>query len=322
MDRGIKVLIVEDEPAIARGLAAAIERLDGDFTIAGICRNGEDGLKQILSRDIHLVFADIRMPVMDGLTMIKKAREQNCSAAFVILSGYEQFEYAHSAFSLDVMRYLLKPVNTHELYTLLVHYKETIFKKIFEERRYLQSPHITVLWDSLPSTPDIESLSALCDATLRFWHDQRIGREQMKTDIGYILNLCLQKGVHKPASFPGMETILEAADDSAKLRLLLLDMLEDIFFRKKDGGKKQSLPVVQDLKTYLEKNYTRPIIYKKFYDIFGYHEKYLSVIFKARYGMSPSKYVTHLRMEAAKQMLREHPSMLLRDVCESIGMDD
>ena len=85
-----------------------------------------------------------------------KAREKNSGAAFVILSGYEQFDYARTALSLGVMRYLLKPVNVDELAALLSRYKEDIFKKIFGERSHLQSPQLTVLWDSLPS--------ALCSA--------------------------------------------------------------------------------------------------------------------------------------------------------------
>ena len=63
----IRVLIVEDEPALARGLSLLITKNYTDFEVLGICKNGRDGLHNILKLEPELVFTDITMPVMNGL---------------------------------------------------------------------------------------------------------------------------------------------------------------------------------------------------------------------------------------------------------------
>jgi YesN/AraC family two-component response regulator len=140
----IKVLIIEDEPAIARGLSAAVSRYSPDFDVVGICRNGYEGIAAIIAEKPQMVFTDIRMPVMDGLAMIEQAVKLKADSTFIILSGYEQFEYARTALSLGVKYYLLKPVNVDELYDILVKFKCDFYTKIRRDQiLYLQS----VLYD-------------------------------------------------------------------------------------------------------------------------------------------------------------------------------
>lgn len=82
----MKIIIVEDEPAIARGIAKLLTITYKDIIILDVCLNGSEGMMSILKNQPDLVFTDIRMPVMDGLEMIRQIHEKNFFPQFVILT--------------------------------------------------------------------------------------------------------------------------------------------------------------------------------------------------------------------------------------------
>ena len=135
----IRVLIVEDEPALARGLSLLITKNYTDFEVLGICKNGRDGLHNILKLEPELVFTDITMPVMNGLDMIEEVQKAHFHTRFVILTGYADFEYARKAIHLGVSDYLLKPIVPKTLEDILHSCLEQQNAKIhLLQKEYLQ----------------------------------------------------------------------------------------------------------------------------------------------------------------------------------------
>ena len=118
----VKVLLADDEPFITKGLQMLIDWEAEGCEIAAICDNGAEALKVIESKEIDLAIVDIRMPEMNGLDLIKNAKERYPDLSFVILSGYNDFEYAQKALRLGVTDYLLKPVKVSQLYEMLGEY--------------------------------------------------------------------------------------------------------------------------------------------------------------------------------------------------------
>lgn len=110
----IRVLIAEDEEFIRKGLVHTMDWLIMDCLVVGEAENGEEGYEKILQLKPDLVLTDIRMPKMDGIAMVEKAKK---SVRFhsILLTSYAEFEYAKKAISLDVSSYLLKPVSEKEL---------------------------------------------------------------------------------------------------------------------------------------------------------------------------------------------------------------
>ena len=95
---GLKTLIVvEDEFRIRDGLSRLIQRLNMGVKVIGEAENGLEGLKMIQDLQPDIVITDIRMPKIEGLEMIRKAREMNMDCTFIILSGYAEFSYAQTA---------------------------------------------------------------------------------------------------------------------------------------------------------------------------------------------------------------------------------
>jgi two-component system response regulator YesN len=109
------VLVVEDEALIANNIAKKIQQLNPSFEVVGITSNGLEGLKFTEDYLPNVIFTDIRMPEMDGLQLAKQVHEKYPFILFVIISGYNDFEYAKEAMRYEVSNYLLKPVNYDEL---------------------------------------------------------------------------------------------------------------------------------------------------------------------------------------------------------------
>ena len=109
-----KVIIVEDENIIRKGLVYSVPWTDLNCTVVGEASNGVEGVELISEKNPEIVILDINMPVMDGLEMLEKTYEHyNYSA--IILSGYSDFEYAQRAIHYGVKGYLLKPLQMDEL---------------------------------------------------------------------------------------------------------------------------------------------------------------------------------------------------------------
>lgn len=128
----LKVLLVDDEPYILQGLSVLIDWAKEGFEIIGKAGSAREALEAVRREQPDLVLADIRMPQMSGLDLLKEVRGEGIShASFVMMSGYSDFEYARTALKCGCMDYLLKPISCEEL----VHMLGRVKAQKEEERR-------------------------------------------------------------------------------------------------------------------------------------------------------------------------------------------
>ena len=113
------IMLVEDEVLLRQSLARHIEALDSGYKVVCQVPDGCAALEALKSEDIHLIITDIRMPVMDGLTLAKNVHERYPHILTIVLSGYADFEYAQEALRQGVFDYLLKPVSRENLESAL-----------------------------------------------------------------------------------------------------------------------------------------------------------------------------------------------------------
>lgn len=123
------VLVVDDESLIAKNVKRSIERENPNFEVIGICNSGLEALDFIKDNPPQIVFTDIRMPEMDGLELVKNIATDYPYITCVIVSGYNDFEYAKSAMENNVRHYILKPVNRDELSKCLSSLETSIMSK-------------------------------------------------------------------------------------------------------------------------------------------------------------------------------------------------
>ncbi|AWV31568.1 response regulator [Paenibacillus sp. FSL H7-0716] len=117
-----KLLIIDDEKNIRYGLKTMIEREFPSVYTITMASNGAEGFEIFKTEGADIIITDIRMPVMDGITLleqISKVTSGEKSPAVLILSGYDDFEYAKSAIRYRVKDYLLKPIRRDELFEIL-----------------------------------------------------------------------------------------------------------------------------------------------------------------------------------------------------------
>lgn len=110
----LRILIVEDEDIIRKGMMFTIDWLGMNCVVAGEAANGKEGLEKILECRPDVVIADIYMPYLDGIEMIKQASE-TVRFKSILLTSYADFEYARRAIDARVSEFLLKPVDEKEL---------------------------------------------------------------------------------------------------------------------------------------------------------------------------------------------------------------
>lgn len=216
-----KVVVVEDEELVRRGIVMAVDWESVDCAVAGEASNGQDGLAVIRRVKPEVIVTDVKMPLMDGLEMVRRLREEGNDAIVIFLTAYSDFVYAQTAVKLGVSDYLLKPFRDGEL--------EEAVRRLLE-----RAP-------AVPAASGADSKKSKYVAMAVEYMERNYGREDMS-----------------------LGTVAE----------------------------------------YL-----------------GLSEGYLSQIFKRETGVTPNSYLTRVRMNAAKELLRDCRSKVYQ-VAEQVGYRD
>lgn len=124
-----QVMLIDDEPIIRQGMRYVIDWESQGFKIIGDYGQATEGLEAIVTKQPDLVFVDIKMPRLSGIDLVKQAQQAGFEGAFVILSGYSNFDYAKASIKLGVHAYLLKPIDEDELIGCLRDVKQSIEEK-------------------------------------------------------------------------------------------------------------------------------------------------------------------------------------------------
>ncbi|MCI9587214.1 MAG: response regulator [Oscillospiraceae bacterium] len=111
----LKVLVVEDEEMIRRGIVLAVDWAALDCVVVGEAANGLEALKAVERLRPSLIITDLKMPQMDGLEMLRRLREQGNNVYVIILTAYDSFTYAQSALRLGAVDFLVKPFHDGDL---------------------------------------------------------------------------------------------------------------------------------------------------------------------------------------------------------------
>lgn len=126
MTTEIRIVVAEDEHLIRSNLVNKIEKLDPVLKVVHTAADGRDALAYIEQSPVDLLVTDIRMPIMDGLELIKAVHLQHPHVRKILTTGYADFEYARQAVRYGASDYLLKPIKAAELKQALVKARTSI----------------------------------------------------------------------------------------------------------------------------------------------------------------------------------------------------
>lgn len=128
----IRVLIADDEETIREGIRHQLVESGLNLEIAGLAENGEMALEMVEQYHPEIILLDINMPKKSGLEILEEIIRLDPLAKILIISGYDEFEYARKALSLGVFDYLLKPVNIATLKTTVARAIEQYEQRLWE----------------------------------------------------------------------------------------------------------------------------------------------------------------------------------------------
>ncbi|WP_068498481.1 response regulator [Paenibacillus kribbensis] len=126
-----RVLIADDEPIIREGIRDCVDWTALGMEVADEAEDGEEALELAVRLDIDILLVDMNMPIMDGIELIRRLREERPECRCLIISGHDEFAYAQEAVRLGVEDYILKPVDAEQLHAAL----SRLSQRLGEERK-------------------------------------------------------------------------------------------------------------------------------------------------------------------------------------------
>lgn len=234
----IKVVIIDDEPVIVKNIQVSIQSANKDFQVIGSATDGKTGLELVCKLKPDLVFADICMPIMNGLELVECLRERENQVPVVILSGYKEFEYAKRAMQLGVIDYLVKPLNPMTLEKFLLQLKTKLLSVIHEKKQLIleQTIHLNVNTEEMETCFEEDEelyLIKICIGAFNFFRNNQFGSLPSNLQLLSIRTLC-EKVLQNKVEFWVLngkydnERIIVVRDDADKVDSLMSRLYESI----------------------------------------------------------------------------------------------
>lgn len=156
-----KVLIVDDNIIIRKSIIARVNWNEIDMEIVGEASNGKEAYDLICNNKIDIVITDIKMPEIDGLSLIEKTKPKFPNLQYIIISSFDDFKYTKKAILYKVVTYILKPVNNHELLTALNTSKQNIIQLKEQSTQKI----------NMKFTRELQEFNQLNNSVLTYLHD-------------------------------------------------------------------------------------------------------------------------------------------------------
>ncbi len=154
MDNLYRVMVVDDEPIVREAIASLIAWEKHQIAIVKTAAHAVEALEYLREHDVELMLVDVRLPVMDGLELIRQVRQLKRNIEFIVISGYSDFTYAQQAVRLDVRDYILKPVDETSLLSAIKAARDA-----WDQKRFTQSVQRIGLDVPLPESTALQAHS-------------------------------------------------------------------------------------------------------------------------------------------------------------------
>ncbi len=315
----MRVLIVEDEPVIQKGLVKMVQRYPVSFTAIYTADDGEAALETIPKLEPHLVLTDLRMKRMDGLDLCERIHRDYSHVQVAVISGYNDFQYAQRAMAYGVKRYLLKPVLQQDVHDMLRELISGMTGSIIPVHKYVDwaeqlEQHIWLLQrDETNRLLDERETSGLFEGLNVFSMDA-------------VLNDCLQmivdrlerRGWKPPSRCCGD---VKAANTKKETMLAFVAIINGILAELQLTRKGNYKDPVEEAKAFIDKHLAEDVSLEEVAKRVGLARTYFSALFKKMTGETFVHYRIRRRMEEARRLLAV-PTMTISDISIHVGYED
>jgi two-component system response regulator YesN len=353
------VLIVDDEPAILMGIHKTFDKIDLGFEVLWEVQSSKNAFDIICNQRPDVVVTDIRMPVINGIQLMKMTREQNIDTEFVVISGFEEFQYAKEALNVGAFGYLSKPIQREEVYELLMRltaymeqkilgkdiriYEDIIYKKInidslFPQKlyKYYQFAFAFSEDENIKMTKQALSEENTNIIAITLGVNKRLFIINTNCDVTESFKDIYSSSSEMVNISLGISDITENTEDAANLiKQAEIASYSSFIYGShniyKYTNNKNSLKKIynsikddsiKNILDYIHVNYCDPnISLNKISETFYLNMAYCSVLFKKCTGMTYSEYLTSIRMTKACELLKDS-TLSVEEVSYKIGYDD
>ena len=317
----LSIVVIEDEELIKEGICSIIKAHADDWNIIGTASNGQEGLELISNLRPDVVLTDVKMPYIDGLELISIVRERDAEIAFVIITGYADFTYAQRALKHNVLEFILKPSSSEEILNVLERVKllkeqqsrtKHIIENNPENMTFMTRIIINLIYNHVFAIDtSVEDRDETVDKILK--QTNEIGFWSLNKDVIRKIIMDSYHGILERMLGDRIilnDNLLEAAkrefdaqpnEDWNELFLWVINNLYDLFLNSIDDS---NLNIRNGIK-YISENYNKGITLKDVADVVFLNYYYFSQLFKKETGMNFTEYLTSIRMNKAKELLRD-----------------
>lgn len=205
----LRLIIVDDEKIIRDSISQLVDWAGLGIQLIGTCKDGVEAYNMIIDEYPDIVITDIKMPGLNGLELIERSKEIDSSIEFVILSGYQEFEFAKKAMQFGVQYYLLKPCCESEIYEVIEKVKKTCKKKKDLQAIHSEHEELKIKMESLAIKEGIiESITtANLTETVKHLDRERPSTPLYQISIYYLLIDHIPLFLHKAVEYLKPHTI-------------------------------------------------------------------------------------------------------------------
>ena len=343
----VKVFLVEDEAIIRHGIRDNIDWASHGFEFAGEAGDGEYAYPLILKAQPDILVTDIKMPFMDGLELSRLVKKTLPRTRIIVLSGYNEFEYAKEAIKIGISDYLLKPVSSAGLIDALKKAADEIREERENsrllERYFVSYEKYTEFLDKTDysgvdrklindflklgaveeCSPFVEEFFA---ASGEHNYKSLLLRQYMTMDIFYCVQEFLKKLKAEPPEVPesvvDIKRVPKVIESVEMTKAYLIEEFTAALQARDRASNDRYGSVIRDAKEYIRANFSQSdLSLNRIAVHIGVSPSYFSSIFKQETGQSFVEYLTQVRMERACELLK-CTSYRTSEIGEQVGYND
>lgn len=343
----IKIFLAEDEAVVRRGIRDNVDWAGNGFEFVGEAADGEYAYPLILKTEPDILITDVRMPFMDGLELSRLVRKTLPRTKIVILSGYNEFDYAKEAIKLGISDYLLKPITPASLLEALKKVADAIHeereKSRLLERYFVSYEKYTEFLDKTDYSgvdrkliEDFLKLGSVeeCGLFVEEYfaavgennYKSLLLRQYMVIDIFYCVQEFLKslkvKQEEIPESYRNIQRIPTIINDVEQAKEYLKELFSHALEARDRVSNDRYGSLIEDARQYIAQNFAdSEMSLNMIATHIGVSSSYFSSIFKQETGQSFVEYLTRVRMEKACELLK-CTNLRTAEIGERVGYND
>lgn len=336
----LRVLIVDDSPIIRSSLAKFVERYDPSVVVGGEAGNGAEALAWLEEHYADLCLTDVRMPVMDGLELISALAVRCPWMVSVVVSSYDEFDYARQSIELDAVDYILKPIDPAKLNRALGRSIEKLKQARASQagnlfiKRLPYHRELLERWLEQIRMLRMETLPLLIVDTLELlerWADgqylllNELAMCWLRSVAGELhddkLSIELQEGIDAGIG----EAALKQADVRFYYRLCAVRRLEEgayllaqSMLEARDG---QASRMIEATKAYMEAHCAEKLSIQELAERACISRTHMANLFKQETGYTVNQYLVEARMRKARDLLLQ-TALKSYEIAAQVGYED